>query len=170
MNTMETIVGAIETATVDVFSTMIGVPVDVEDRTGMAVVTSERRVVSHLSLKGASEALAVMSCTSKLACKLSSVLLQSEFSSIDSDVLDATGEIANMVIGNVKNAIEVELGNLALSTPLTQDINGAVVPQESIPPVTVAFRSCDERFTISLIFANPDGSLPELPMALALPV
>jgi chemotaxis protein CheX len=41
----------------------------------------------------------------------------SEFSNVDEDVLDALGEIANMVMGGFKNLLEPYAGQLQMSIP-----------------------------------------------------
>ena len=40
-----------------------------------------------------------------------------EAQSVDSDVLDAVAEMANMIIGNVKTGLEQELGPMGMSIP-----------------------------------------------------
>ena len=52
-----------------------------------------------------------------LTCRLASRMLMAEYAAVDEEVLDAVGEITNMVIGNVKNALEEDLGPLGLSIP-----------------------------------------------------
>lgn len=39
------------------------------------------------------------------------------FESVNEEVLDAVGEITNMIIGNVKTALEERVGPMGLSTP-----------------------------------------------------
>jgi chemotaxis protein CheX len=58
-----------------------------------------------------------LQCESAVACQLASRFLMSEFESIDENVLDAFGELTNMIIGNFKNEVEKRLGPLALSIP-----------------------------------------------------
>ena len=41
-----------------------------------------------------------------------------EFASVDQEVLDAVGEVTNMIIGNFKNALENEIGPTALGIPV----------------------------------------------------
>jgi chemotaxis protein CheX len=40
-----------------------------------------------------------------------------EFSAVDEEVLDAVGELANMVLGNAKTVFEETLGPMGLSIP-----------------------------------------------------
>jgi chemotaxis protein CheX len=43
--------------------------------------------------------------------------LMTPYPAIDEDVLDAVAEVTNMIIGNVKTALESKLGAMGLSTP-----------------------------------------------------
>jgi chemotaxis protein CheX len=58
-----------------------------------------------------------VSCEKEMACRLASVMLMSEFTEVNEDVLDAMGEIANMVIGNIKTNLEETLGPMQLGIP-----------------------------------------------------
>ena len=58
-----------------------------------------------------------MVCSAETACDLSSRLLMSKFSNVDEEVLDAVGEIANMMIGGFKNLLEPYAGRLQMSIP-----------------------------------------------------
>ena len=55
--------------------------------------------------------------TARSAQRISGALLMQEYSAVDEDVLDAIGEVTNMVLGNVKTALEEELGPMGLSIP-----------------------------------------------------
>jgi chemotaxis protein CheX len=59
----------------------------------------------------------VVSCNERMACKLAGAMLLSEYDTVNEDVLDALGEVANMIIGNVKTNLEPDLGTLALGVP-----------------------------------------------------
>lgn len=58
-----------------------------------------------------------VSCEEKMACRLAGAMLMSEYTEVNDDVLDAMGEVANMIIGNIKTNMEVALGPLALGLP-----------------------------------------------------
>ena len=74
-------------------------------------------VVAFIGLTGSWNGTGAISCTGEVACRLSGRLLMSEFASVDADVLDAMGELANMIVGNVKEDLAQSLGPLAISTP-----------------------------------------------------
>jgi chemotaxis protein CheX len=52
-----------------------------------------------------------------MARKVSGLMLMQEFTAVDQDVLDAVGEITNMILGNVKTTFEETLGPMGLSIP-----------------------------------------------------
>lgn len=74
-------------------------------------------VLALVGITGAWSGSGAVSCSGELACLISSRMLMTDFAGVDADVLDAIGEIANMVIGNVKEDLAPELGPLAISTP-----------------------------------------------------
>ena len=113
------IVAAIEAATAEVFSTMLGMEV-----ASSGVLTEQTvaaapagGVVSLIGLAGSWTGTGSLSCTGHFACKLSSQFLMAEYHAVDEEVLDALAEITNMIIGNVKTALEEKIGPMGLSTP-----------------------------------------------------
>ena len=74
-------------------------------------------VSAMVGMVGAWTGAGSVSCDEATACKLASQMLMCECTSIDDDVLDAMGEIANMVIGNIKNNLELTLGQMSLGIP-----------------------------------------------------
>jgi chemotaxis protein CheX len=52
-----------------------------------------------------------------LALKLTGAMFMTEQHEVNDEVLDAMAEMANMIVGNVKTALESELGPLVLSIP-----------------------------------------------------
>src|ERR1035441_4502941 len=58
-----------------------------------------------------------ISCSAKFACRIASQMLMAEYAVVDAEVLDAVAEIANMILGNVKTALERSLGTMGMSIP-----------------------------------------------------
>jgi chemotaxis protein CheX len=109
---------AISEATQEVFTTMLAL----EAVSGEPVVSQSEpgyheNVVALLGLTGQWSGSGQLSVEPLFACKIASQMLMAEYSSVDNDVLDAIAEIANMVVGNIKNLLEPELGPMGLSTP-----------------------------------------------------
>jgi len=74
-------------------------------------------VVSLIGLTGRWNGSGVVSCDGDVARRLSGRMLMTDFADVNADVLDAIGELTNMIVGNVKEDIARDLGALAISTP-----------------------------------------------------
>lgn len=105
-------------ATTDVFSMMLGIDVQpdcpVEERNGPG---PSEGVVALVGLAGPWVGTGTVSCSPEEACWLAGKMLGTDYGSVNEDVLDAVGEIANMVIGNIKTNLEEDLGPMGLSVP-----------------------------------------------------
>ena len=112
------LVEAIRAATNDVFSTML----NLELQPGEVFMEKEKAVpasgvVSLIGLAGPWVGSGSLFCSAEFACKIATHLLQTEYPAMNEDVLDAVAEVTNMIIGNVKTALEDRLGAMGLSTP-----------------------------------------------------
>ena len=74
-------------------------------------------MVSLIGLAGSWVGTGSLACSANCAAKIASALLMTPYTAIDEDVLDAVAEVTNMIIGNVKTALESRLGAMGLSTP-----------------------------------------------------
>jgi chemotaxis protein CheX len=113
---------AVRVATREVFSMMMGLEVEAEPAYEEAHSTGTvDGVVALIGLAGQWAGGGVLQCDAVLARKFYSSLLMTECEpssdGVNEEVLDAVAEIANMIIGNVKNAIERDLGPIGLGIP-----------------------------------------------------
>jgi len=134
------VVAAICRATADVFSTMVGMKVQsLEVYRQPCKPEPANGVIGLIGLTGKWTGTGSVACTGELARKISGQFLMAEFPSVDQEVLDAMGEITNMIIGNFKNALEEEAGPMGMSIPMvvfghnfmagtTQSVDWVVVP------------------------------------------
>jgi chemotaxis protein CheX len=74
-------------------------------------------IVALLGLTGERSGTGQMYCQPGFGCKIASRMLMAEYESVEEDVLDAIAEVANMIVGNIKNMLEPKLGPMGLSTP-----------------------------------------------------
>lgn len=74
-------------------------------------------VLSLIGLAGAVIGNGSMVSTPEAACDMSSRMLMSEYAKVDDQVLDALGEIANMIIGGFKHLLEPCVGRMQMSIP-----------------------------------------------------
>jgi chemotaxis protein CheX len=113
------IASAVTEAAQDVFSTMLGLPLQSEPshQEGSDPSASLDGVIALVGIAGTWTGTGRIFCSPNFACKLAGGLLAAEYPAVDADVLDAVAEVANMIIGNAKTSFERDLGTLGLSVP-----------------------------------------------------
>lgn len=116
--THEQLSAMIERATRDVFSTMLGIEATIgEAYVDDAPPSPAEGVLALIGLAGSWAGSGTVGCSAALARYVSGRLLMQEFNHVDEEVLDAMGEVCNMILGNVKTMLEEELGPMGLSIP-----------------------------------------------------
>lgn len=114
----KTLIEYIRTSAADVFSTMLGMEISGEQEySDASAPTMSDGVLALVGMAGAWAGTGTISCSAAFACRISNQLLMSDAVSVNEEVLDAVGEVANMIIGNFKTMIEEQLGPLGLSIP-----------------------------------------------------
>jgi chemotaxis protein CheX len=110
---------AISKASREVFETMLCLPLEIDPSMTQTVIEPEtfHGVVALVGVAGSWTGTGHMSCSPKFAQQLAGALLMAEYDAVNEDVLDAVAEVANMIIGNVKNIFEERLGPLGLTVP-----------------------------------------------------
>ena len=161
------LVSAICAATGDVFSTMLGLPVEAGPHyTEQAGCQGVDGVIALVGIAGAWTGSGRISCTAAFACRLSGAMLASEYTAVNEDVLDAMAELANMIIGNVKSVLEERLGPLGLSVPTVifgrnYQTRSAGVSEWMVVP----FRSEGELFEVKFaLFRTPAADSLRAPL------
>jgi chemotaxis protein CheX len=118
MNVKELIVQCIRDAAANVFSMMLGAELgEGEVSYEAAMPEPSDGVVSFIGLAGAWAGTGSFTCSPTLACRICSLMLMTESTSVNEEVLDAVAELTNMIIGSVKTDLEKQLGPLGLSIP-----------------------------------------------------
>ncbi len=108
---------AVRQATAAVFSTMLNLQVDALENRHVSDPPPDTGVMAVLGFTGDWVGSGVFYCQEKMACRLSSAMLMTEITQITDEVLDGVGEVANMVMGNVKDGLSTVIGPLAMSVP-----------------------------------------------------
>ena len=112
------LVGAIRTSTAEVFSTMMGIEVTAgEPILNTTEAGPTQGVVGIIGMAGSYVGTGMICCNVPLACRAASAMMMSEYDSVNDEVLDAVGEICNMIVGNIKTAIEERYGEMGISVP-----------------------------------------------------
>jgi len=155
------VVQAICDSTREVFSTMLGMEIEAgESYCQQSVPGANAGVVSLIGLGGDWVGSGSFSCSPEFARHISSALLMTEFAYVDEEVLDAVAEVTNMIIGNVKNSLEKDLGPMGLSIPTV--IFGRNFTTRSVGNsdwIVVPFHSGNEQMKVQICIA-PNKAKP----------
>ncbi len=145
-----TVVAAIRHATGDVFSMMLGMEIQsLEAYRQPCKPERANGVIALIGLTGKWTGTGSLTCTGELARRISGRFLMSEFAAVDQEVLDAMGEITNMIIGNFKNALEEDAGPLGMSIPMVVfGHNFMAGTSQSVDWVVVPFACDGERLEV----------------------
>ncbi len=125
-------------ALVTTFRTMLSC----EARRGSLAVKQDSRAAHEVSgvigLSGNAAGTVVVSFSTEVAIKAASTMLMTEATKIDDDVLDAVGELTNMVAGAAK--AQLEEYNLMVSLPsvITGSAHEVHFPSE-VTPIGISF-------------------------------
>ena len=155
----EKVIGAIGPATAEVFSTMLGLEIAAEEVLREEAAAPQSGLLALIGLAGTWSGTGSVSCSAKFACVMASALLDYGCDEVNEEVLDAVGEITNMIIGNVKTALEQETGEMGLSTPTVILGRNFQTRSARIQEWTVVgFRCGDEIFHVQLCLAANDAA------------
>lgn len=114
----EAIVRLIRDTTAALFATMMhGQPEALPHYCTSASVEDHESLFCFIGFSGEVVGSGSLHCSGECATRLASSLLMGDYKRVDAEVLDATAEITNMIVGNVKTSIEEELGPIGISTP-----------------------------------------------------
>jgi chemotaxis protein CheX len=118
MQHAEKVIFEVQNATKDVFATMLSMDLGCDE----ALVTSQEPpakdgVLSFIGFAGDWVGTGSIACSAEVACQIADALLMAPHPAVDEEVLDAVAEVTNMIIGNLKTALEEDFGSMNLSIP-----------------------------------------------------
>ena len=148
----DTLADLVRTATLDVCSTMLGVEAVAQPFQLTGNMTGPQDgVFATVGMAGRCTGTGTLSMNETLACKLAGTFMMSEYSAVNGEVLDAVGEMANMVVGNVKTELEGMMGLIGLSIPtVVYGRNFRTKNLSKTEVVTINFDCQGEQMTVSL--------------------
>lgn len=152
----EALVRAIKSATQAVFETMLAQEAVAGDAyVDLTGPGPSQGVVAFIGLAGPWAGTGSFCCSAEAACRLSSAMLMTEYDAVSEDVLDAVAELTNMIVGNVKTALEEEIGAMWLSIPTV--IFGRNFSTRTVgktPWTVVPFMAGDDRIEVQVCLAQ----------------
>ncbi len=127
----------IESAT-NVFDTMLGVQVTRKSLSLKDLPAPTHEVSAIIGLSGTVVGSVVVSFTTEVALKSAGEMLLTEFDEVNAEVVDAVGELTNMIAGGAKAGME----NMELSLGLPNVVSGTdhkVFFPGNVKPISVGF-------------------------------
>lgn len=147
-------------ATREVFSTMLGMDIHPEPPyVERAAPQAAQGLISLIGLTGEWLGTGSISCSGEFACRIASQMLTTVAPAVDEEVLDAVGEITNMIVGNFKTAMEDCLGPLWMSLPTVIFGRNFIARSMSSTEWNVAPFSCDGARLEVRIYLAPNHQL-----------
>ncbi|HTT62638.1 MAG TPA: chemotaxis protein CheX [Bryobacteraceae bacterium] len=118
MKDRDEIVSDIRVAAEEVFATMLGAELHFAGSyCDQGAAHPVDGVICLIGMAGEWTGTGTISCSAEFACRIASQMLMAEYEVVDAEVLDAVAEVANMILGNVKTALEKSLGPMGMSIP-----------------------------------------------------
>ena len=140
-------------ATRDVFDTMIMMPVTPGEPLTERIETFRCNVSGMLGFSGDLKGMLTIHCPDAVALAITASFLGMDVESVNDDVKDAIGELANMITGGVKDALAEAGQGIKLSVPTT--IAGRSYSLSSLADthwVIIPFATDEGRFLVELKF------------------
>lgn len=125
---------------VNTFSTML----DCEARRGDIALAGPGGQLFPISgvigLSGKAAGMVIINLSEEVALKAASAMLMMEVTEVNDDVLDAVGELANMVAGQAKAELEEYELSVSLPTVITGEDHDVRFPSDA-QPISVPFET-----------------------------
>ncbi len=115
---MEDISKDITDATKTLFQTMIMMDLKYNNVSLADETHIKTDIASLVSFMGKYHGIVGLFCSRNLSLKIASSMLMEEMTDFTTEVIDAVGEISNMIAGNVKTKITANYGEMNLSIPM----------------------------------------------------
>jgi len=138
----------------EVFSSMLGIEIQ-QSEGAVNIETPFDGVLSVIGLTGAWMGSGFLRSTDKVACDLASRFLMTEAAAVNDEVLDAAGEVTNMIIGSAKNVAEEQLGAIQMSVPTVvygKNLSTRAMRSELQAPLTCTYSG--GRFLLGICLAK----------------
>ena len=165
------LVRSVTEAASEVFSTMLDMEVQFA---GFAsdMRAADSGLISLVGITGESGGSGVFCCSPVLASIICARMLGSDLNStnptIDEEVLDVVAEVTNMMIGSVRNGLELVTGPLAISVPtVIHGRNFQFRNTAGLRGVALSFTTEGERFEVRISLAptaEQSGSRSRIPV------
>ena len=134
-----------------VFKSMFAMEVNSNGFERRAELQAGNEVLSIIGIRGEWKGSFMLVCDANSACKLVSTMLGTDIPTLNNEVLDGIGELANIMMGNLKDALEEGSKEVAMTPPtVVQGDNMIVRARAKQEWLVVPFTTCNSRFEVRM--------------------
>jgi chemotaxis protein CheX len=141
------------------FQTMLGCAVHRGPLSLKDGIAPKFEISGIIGLSGMAIGTVVLSLSEAVALKAASVMLMSETTRIDADVVDAVGELTNMVAGRAKADLEEYQLSVSLPSVITGRDHTVRFPS-NVTPICVPFDTAWGPLALEVGFAPVEAAVP----------
>lgn len=127
-------------------------------RPAVSAQKARQRIVTTFHLSGGLVGIAAVSCPLDLASDIIAELLDTRIESVSAAIFDATIDIANVVVGKVKDVLGGEISALQVSAPSVSAEPPTVKGRSNLGRLTVRFGCAGHSFTMSVAILRKPAS------------
>ena len=143
---------SIQESTDKVFKSMFAMEVNSNGFQRRGELQAGNEVLSIIGIRGEWKGSFMLVCDPASACKLVSTMLGTEIPELNNEVLDGIGELANIVMGNLKDALEQGSGDLAITPPTVVHGDNMIVRARAKQEwLVVPFTTYHSKFEIRMV-------------------
>ena len=146
-----TLAHAIQKSTDKVFKSMFGMEVNSNGFERKSELKAGNEVLSIIGIWGEWKGSFMLVCDPDSACKLVSTMLGADIPTLDNEVLDGIGELANIMMGNLKDAFEEGSKEVAMTPPTVVHGDNMIVRARQ------AGMACGSLHNLQFTFRSSDG-------------
>ncbi len=148
---------------------MVGREVIAEAPYAVSAANCEEDLSALIGLSGGLPGTVIVGVDKSLAIDFTESVIGHTTTQIDEEVIDAVGEIANMIVGAAK--CKLTTYKLSISLPSVICGRGLTVNfPRAVRPVCIPFRCEGSRLTLRIGLCDPDASTAEAEDSLGVPV
>ena len=143
---------SIQQSTEKVFKSMFGMDVNSNGFERKSELQAGEEVLSIIGIRGEWKGSFMLVCDPASACKLVSTMLGSDIPTLDNEVLDGIGELANIMMGNLKDVLEEGSKDVAMTPPTVVHGDNMIVRARAKQEwLVVPFTTYNSRFEVRMI-------------------
>ena len=135
-----------------IFKSMFAMEVNSNGFERKSELQAGNEVLSIIRIRGEWKGSFMLMCDPDSACRLNPTMLGSDIPTLNNEVLDGIGELANIMMGNLKDALEQGSGDVAITPPTVVHGDNMIVHARAKQEwLVVPFTTYHSQFEIRMV-------------------